>query len=126
MRKKTINIYEYTTVGKNPGPGTYKSVHNLATNGNYFVSKYKNACCRIIAPGASRRFKGKVRGHGNPGPGTYSKKPMELGDKGNYFISKLKNSGAGFFSKQKRKLGGSSTCTPGPGSYIMPSDFGVY
>ena len=51
---------------------------------------------------------------------------MELGSKGNYFISKLKNSGAGFFSKQKRKLGGSSTCTPGPGSYIMPSDFGVY
>jgi hypothetical protein len=67
-----------------------------------------------------------LSGHGNPGPGTYSKKPMELGDKGNYFISKLKNSGAGFFSKQKRKLGGSSTCTPGPGSYIMPSDFGVY
>ena len=72
MRKKTINICkylryfllpdEYTTVGKNPGPGTYKSVHNLATNGNYFVSKYKNACCRIIAPGASRRFKGKIKG----------------------------------------------------------------
>ena len=53
---------DYTTAKANPGPGTYQDVHIMKPHGNYFVSKYKAAKCRIIAPARSKRFKMKVRG----------------------------------------------------------------
>jgi len=65
-------------------------------------------------------------GGGNPGPGHYDKRSVSMSNKGKYFIAKMKNSGAGFFGKSKRKMGNLLKGTPGPGSYRMPSDFGIY
>lgn len=122
-------MYEYTTAIANPGPGHYNDAkaHRVNSKGTYFASKYKNSGCRIIAPARSKRFKGKVKGHGNPGPGSYSKKMTYLNKGGKYFLSKMKNSGAGFFKRDKRNLMGfKASGTPGPGSYRLPSDFGYY
>lgn len=126
MRKKTLNIYSYTTSKTNPGPGTYTDVHTMKLDGKYFVSKYKSQKCRIIAPARSKRFKKKVRGHGNPGPGQYSKRTIAFNSKGSYFLSKMKNSGCNFFNKSKRSCNTRVSSSPGPGSYRLPSDFGYY
>lgn len=67
--------------------------------------------------------------HANlPGPGSYT--PRDIFSKsGQYFISKYSSSGARTFVRSNRdtfQLPNASNQTPGPGSYLQPSDFGVY
>lgn len=45
---------------------------------------------------------------------------------GKYFNSKYMNSKLGYFGKSRRLNFKDFKNIPGPGTYIMPSDFGIY
>lgn len=45
---------------------------------------------------------------------------------GNYFNSKYKNSRCRSFGKAIRDISKNSFVNPGPGNYILPSEFGIY
>lgn len=61
-----------------------------------------------------------------PGPGQYSPK-TEISKTGEYFLSRFKNTGAAALYKSRRETLNVMKDTrygPGPGSYLLPSDFG--
>ena len=150
MRKKTLNIckipFSQLTNSQTNIPQLAKIlVQGLTKTSIEFLVKeiilYRNT--RILSAESlpqvvpkDSKAKSKVRilinnflifsGSGNPGPGHYDKRSVSMSTKGKYFVSKMKNSGAGFFGKSKRKIGALLKGTPGPGSYRMPSDFGIY
>ena len=55
------SLDEYSTIGKNPGPGQY-NFPVMSKNGKYFYSKFRNSKCRMIAPRSKGRFSAKPRG----------------------------------------------------------------
>lgn len=50
----------------------------------------------------------------------------QMNAKGNYFNSKYKNTECLVFGKENRDFKNKKSCMPGPGDYVIPSEFGVY
>mmetsp|Transcript_22215 Transcript_22215/g.24689 ORF Transcript_22215/g.24689 Transcript_22215/m.24689 type:complete len:155 (+) Transcript_22215:409-873(+) len=108
-----------------PGPGTYDEITSIPRTGRNFQSKYRSISNGNIGPPTKDRFKdASMRNNYIPGPGQYTPK-TEFANTGQYFLSKFKSSGTAVLAGSKRNpikkvdAGG-----PGPGSYILPSDFG--
>jgi hypothetical protein len=106
-----------------PGPGAYKLPDAVHAKGTYPVSKFKNSGACLISP--ADRFPSGIKQRENPGPGTY-----ELGGlkpDGKYFFSKYASTGGRKFGSPPPKNASLNlTLAPGPGTYVLPSEFGIY
>lgn len=110
-----------------PGPGAYKELSTLPKNGKNFYSKFKSINTGNMGPPTGERFKDVLKKVSEtPGPGQYSPR-TDLAKTGQYFLSKFKSPGTTSLYHSKRetmKMPKSDRFGPGPGSYILPSDFG--
>ena len=119
--KDASNVHANT-----PGPGAYKPVSSLPQNGVNFYSKFKSVNSGFINSKETRFSSTGRKVAGVPGPGQYSPK-TEMANTGSNFLSRFKSSGTLSLYKSNRdtmKLPKSDRYGPGPGSYILPSDFG--
>jgi len=107
---------------KSPGPGAYEPVE-LKPDGKYTMSRFRNTTGIIWGSSKEKRFRYKEKVFA-PGPGQYEIKALINGE------------GKVFNSKQKSNMGKTMGCkffeassklkTPGPGSYRLFSEFGIY
>lgn len=108
-----------------PGPGTYGFGVEMNKMGNYPLSTYENSRAANWSP-SKKRFIDETRLKSYiPGPGQYN--PSDTCSNGMYLLSNFKNYGTKKF-KQDTKMGTLKTNknmdTPGPGTYMPPSEFG--
>lgn len=120
-----------------PGPGSYKTLNSFTKDGKYFYSRFKDSGSCALR-NTERRFglESKMLAL-VPGPGIYNH-PETINNRGSYFISRFGSSLCGKFAHTPRdpaidpKKGIKDfylnlyLVTPGPGSYVMPSEFGIY
>jgi len=110
------------TKSKIPGPGTYQ-LTELKPDGKYTISRFRNTTGIIWGSSKEKRFSYKEKINA-PGPGKYEIRPLITGE-GKIFNSKHKSNmgktmGCKFFDPSSKLK------TPGPGSYRMFSEFGIY
>ena len=91
----------------------------IRPTGKYSVSQIRNVNSLKFDKDKSKRT--KFIANNNPGPGTYEAKQLM----GRIFPSQYR-SYEPFSIAQKLKVKDSRSNYPGPGSYIIPSDFGIY
>ena len=120
-------LKDFSNISTSPGPGTYKDQTSIPKTGRNFYSKYRSINAGSIGPPSNSRFKDVNKWLKEvPGPGEYT--PRTTFDKnGQYFLSKFKSSGTAILSsstKSSLKTSRAETYGPGPGSYLLPSDFG--
>jgi len=122
-----------------PGPGKYDIPSSINETGKYFYWKFKGSGAVKISQ--DRKSKGRIGSLFNidtsiPGPGKYEV-PEGLNKTGQYFLSKYSSSKSTTFGKSPKSKTNLSKIpyifliilaldTPGPGSYLLPSEFGVY
>lgn len=105
-----------------PGPGTYEPKDSLEASGSYAISKYRN----YKAMGFTLRHVRNQSTGSTPGPGAYQPR-TDMSQSGNYFIASFKSSQSRRFGKANSRPGSvARSCAPGPGTYDLPSDFGIY
>lgn len=108
-----------------PGPGTYGSGIEMNKIGVYQLSTISNSRAAAWSPSKKRFDDDELRSKRSiPGPGNYN--PNDY-NSGQYLLSNFKSYGVRKYipdSYSKHKGSRSKNVTPGPGSYIAPSDFG--
>lgn len=130
--QRTKNIQEPDNImikGNVPGPGTYAPVIQINKLGTYCLSTTPNSRAANWSP-SRRRFPDHQRPYRHiPGPGTYN--PSDRDDAHSYVVSNFRNGGNVKFIKPRLNNALRSRTpmidrciTPGPGTYILPSDFG--
>lgn len=115
-----------------PGPGTYVPTTSLNKLGKYPLSTIPNSRAANWSP-SKQRFIDQTRLYRHiPGPGTYNPSDVDS-SLGGYIVSNYKNGGNVKFIKPKLPPQGglrsktpmnARAATPGPGQYLLPSDFG--
>ena len=121
-----------------PGPGEYRLPETISKNGKYFVSNlHGSGAPRIPLTTADGQVPNRFVYHlgtKTPAPGSYADIDA-INVKGQYRISRLRNTSCGAFGREKRNifnlpkpgtLGSPELTGPGPGSYRLPSEFGIY
>jgi hypothetical protein len=105
------------------GPGKYMIKSTFGKDNCFFISKYKNPGMVKINP--EKKNKSKIDFSINP---QFLFQPKNgINGSGRYFNSNFKDSKIPQFPKQKKNVfHQNSFNTPGPGNYILPSDFGIY
>ena len=107
----------------NEGDKKYKPFSTITIQirptGKYSVSQIPNVNSLKFDKDKSRRT--KFIANKNPGPGTYESKPLI----GRVFPSQYRSYEPISFAL-KHNIKDSRSNYPGPGSYIIPSDFGIY
>ena len=101
-------------------------------DGRYFYSKFASSKSNALRSFAQRFSDSGLR---VPGPGQYDH-PKPVNAEGRNFVSQYKSCAARTFGSERRKSAldycGSifyliiTVATPGPGTYVAPSDFGIY
>lgn len=128
FRPRTTLVMDLVSI-KTPGPGTYQHLQAVNSKGNQFLSNIGSSGATTFNPPSSTRFKEVgVRLNNFPGPGHYTETPA-ITKTGMHFFSKYKSSLCRRFGQEARNHSsqiGSSKMTPGPGTYVLPSDFGIY
>lgn len=91
--------------------------------GKYALSKNENSKAATWSPLKKERAQDDAFSkHENPGPGMYN--PSDYSE-GMYILSKFKNKGTHQYKNRvTKKIVSIKKETPGPGSYLAPSDFG--
>jgi hypothetical protein len=118
-----------------PGPGTYGTLISFAEDGKYFVSKFHDSGSTAMRTTATRFGPDNKTQKIVPGPGQYTH-VTTISEAGKNFVSRFESSKSRTFGQSTRdsptniKLGSllphRVLVTPGPGSYIAPSEFGLY
>lgn len=105
-----------------PGPGTYETDGTTINKyGRYCVSKIQNSRAAVWSP-AKRIFNNNKEQIALPGPGNYDINDKKEGNL--YVLSKYKNTGTTIYHRSTSVVESTRLNTPGPGSYMAPSDFG--
>ena len=104
-----------------PGPAKYKNNLVLNKRGHYFLSNFHNSTLYSI--GKEKRFNYKK--DITPGPSDYNLGYLINGT-GMIYNSIYKSSNSKTIAKKYRGLFDRDNGTPGPGSYTMFSEFGIY
>jgi hypothetical protein len=121
-RPKPVDMIETNlTYKQSPGPGAHAEVEMNPRSGRFAVSKYNDSKFSTIHP-RTERF-GSIKQ--SPGPSSYVEGDSINGE-GKYVLSQRKSNGRRLFSKTARDGFRNDPGTPGPGSYIEPSEFGHY
>jgi len=115
--------------GNVPGPGTYAPVIEINKLGKYILSTSPNSRAAQWSPSRNRFPDHTRQKKFVPGPGTYN--PSDRDDALSYVLSNYRNGGNVKFIKPRlntqlrSKTPMIDRCiTPGPGTYVLPSDFG--
>jgi hypothetical protein len=119
-----------------PGPGTYALVAETNSVGKYPLSTTPNSRAANWSPSKCRFPDPGKRTRGLPGPGSYTPSDIES-TTNSYILSKHRNGGNVKFIKprmdplrsktpmnERTFMNRTGTITPGPGTYVLPSDFG--
>jgi len=112
-----------------PGPGTYEPATNLSSIGKYPISTLPNSKAANWSPSKKRFYDSVQHTKYLPGPGAYNPSDVES-TSGGYIVSNFRNTGNVKFIKPKIGLRSRTPNnknrlnTPGPGTYLLPSDFG--
>lgn len=133
LKSRVKNMAEPEEVAKKeatPGPGMYRTIE-MDSVGKYTVSNIPNSKAQVWSPAKSKRFKDELRHtFEKPEPCTYNPSDTHsMND--SYILSTFKNPGIKRIipSSIARTAGTQGiyrrNATPGPGTYILPSDFGV-
>ena len=102
-----------------PGPGAYKPVTRINPSGTYIVSKNENVHPVEFSKDKTERF---IYHYDNtPGPSDYKKGSLF----GKIFESRFRSTN-GISMRPKFKVTDSRDNYPGPGSYQIFSEFGIY
>jgi len=116
--------------GNVPGPGSYAPVIEINSIGKYHLSTTPNSRAANWSPSRNRFPDSTRRFKYIPGPGTYNPSDVESCNN-SYILSNYRNGGNVKFIKPRINTNLRSKTpmneranTPGPGSYILPSDFG--
>lgn len=107
-----------------PGPGHYGQGIEINKYGKYSISTYANSRAANWSP-SKNRFVDEDRSKKNlPGPGMYH--PSDYSGSQGYILSTFKNSGNVKIklNTYRKSQDLDNDTTPGPGSYVPPSDFG--
>jgi hypothetical protein len=108
---------------KVPGPGTYGTTTSINPTGKSHVSTVPSSKAANWSPSKVRFQDENHQKRHIPGPGTYNA-IQEIGQKSR--LSTSKNPGSPRMqpdmTRDKTKV--KSNNVPGPGTYILPSDFG--
>jgi len=131
--KRTKNVQEPEHImvkGNVPGPGTYAPVIEINKIGKYILSTTPNSRAANWSP-SRNRFPDPTRVYRhNPGPGAYNPSDIES-QTNSYILSNFRNGGNVKFIKPRLSNALRSktplnerAITPGPGTYVLPSDFG--
>ena len=110
-----------TSNNMTPGPAQYKNNLVLNKNGNYFLSNFHNSTLYSI--GKEKRF--KYNKDITPGPSDYNLGYLINGT-GKIYNSIYRSSSSNTIAKKYRGVFDRDSGTPGPGSYTMFSEFGIY
>ena len=113
--KRSSSCEDYGT----PGPGAYKSVTRINPNGTYFISKNENVHPVEFSKDKSERF--NYHYDNIPGPSDYQKSSLF----GKIFESRFRSTN-GISMSSKFKVIDSRDNYPGPGTYKVFSEFGIY
>lgn len=112
-----------------PAPGSYRPVVEINAMGNYALSTTPNSRAAQWSP-SRNRFLDMTKGKRFiPGPGTYNPSDIDSTN-GSYILSNTRNhQGVRFTQPPNNETFRSKTpiqrvVTPGPGTYLLPSDFG--
>jgi len=106
-----------------PGPGQYK-IGGINKTGQYPSSKMRSTYNISFGSPTSQRFK-YVDASKVPGPGNY-KRDTIFKKNGFNFNSTIKSNMARSFGRKLSNRNWSMSDVPGPGTYIAPSEFGIY
>lgn len=107
-----------------PGPGLYGSPLELNKMGVYVLSTVENSRATKWSPSKTRFVDNDYYRRNTPGPGNYNPSDYDSST-GMYITSKFRNRGSIQYRHDiTKKVERATTETPGPGSYIAPSDFG--
>lgn len=107
-----------------PGPGIYGNGLELNKMGVYVLSTVENSRATKWSPSKQRFTDADYYRRGTPGPGNYNPSDYNA-DTCSYITSKFRNRGSIQYRHDiTKKIERTKTETPGPGSYIAPSDFG--
>lgn len=108
----------------NPGPGTYREKSDVSFDGRYLMSNDKNSCTPTMKLPLKRKQYDRISGNNFtrdvPGPGSYS--PCDTKS-----TNKYRNDYDYKLHTVNRKIELHDTTKkdlPGPGQYLLPSDFG--
>ena len=107
-----------------PGPGLYGNGLELNKMGVYVLSTVENSRATKWSPSKQRFADADYYRKDLPGPGNYQ--PSDYNSStGMYITSKFRNRGSIQYRNDiSKKIERTKTDTPGPGSYLAPSDFG--
>ncbi|MDR3549308.1 MAG: hypothetical protein P4M11_13775 [Candidatus Pacebacteria bacterium] len=98
----------------------------MTQTGKYFCSRFRDSGSTAMRDTAKRFSQENESISLVPGPGKYEPLVAITKD-GKQFYSRFSSScSRGFSHAKKDSLTGSAAATPGPGSYVSPSDFGIY
>lgn len=107
---------------ENIGPGKYDINSTMGKNNSLFLSRFKNKGHAKINPLKSN--KAKISNKINP---TFLyESQFGINGTGKYFNSKFRDHKFMRFGRERRRGVGKGVQGPGPGNYLLPSDFGVY
>lgn len=107
---------------KTPGPGAYTPKEGMDCVGKYLIAKYPNSGATKLNQAQDKSYSSV----NNPGPGAYSPK-ITMSSTGEYYPACCKNTGSRSFSRAPRAgFPGVKVDTPGPGTYRLMSEFGLY
>ena len=107
-----------------PGPGLYGNGLELNKMGVYVLSTVENSRATKWSPSKNRFVDSDYYRRDMPGPGNYNPSDYNASS-GMYVTSQFRNRGSIQYRRDvSRKTDRGQGETPGPGSYIAPSDFG--
>lgn len=109
-----------------PGPGIYGNGLEMNSTGVYVLSTVENSRATKWSPSKQRFPDPDYYRKQSPGPGEYQPSDYNYST-GMYITSQFKNRGSIQYKRDiTRKADKTRHETPGPGSYIAPSDFGHF
>lgn len=131
MTGKGIDIMKKVK-SKEPGPGEYKHM-TMTIEGKYPLSKFRNTATITFGINKEKRFNYNVK-EKTPGPDSYNIKNM-IDGKGFIYPSRFRSATASSITGKGKDLSTKYTnykskinliLAPGPGSYRIFSEFGIY
>lgn len=111
-----------------PGPGTYAAL-GISKMGIYPISNFQSSRAAVWSPAERFSDFSQRKSTKLPGPGTFNPSDVDSMH-GGYLLSNFRNTGNVKFTRPKEQFVdrsvsvASRVATPGPGTYLLPSEFG--
>ena len=130
-----IKLEKHFKDNKEVGPGKYDVPTTFEPAKRIFNSKFQSTKSIRFAPlkllmnekeGKQRSESADSKGKENMGPNIAYDTKYQINKVGQFFNSKYKNSKCRIFGKASRDSMKKFSDVPGPGNYVLPSEFGLY